>query len=604
MFESKVFDPAKWQPGTESAALANHLPDDDYWAAKQILAFTDEDLRVVVKAAQYTDPRAEEWLANCLIERRDKVVRYFLDGVLALENFRIEDGKLRFDDLAVRHGLRSSQNYSVQWSEFRNLQKDHLELQGEKSFQVPDRAVAAGDGSYYAAKISTDAPGKTVTVYLRKEKAGFKTVGIDRDWPGKVLAKDQPRGDKPPKTYTDLTDRQKQLIDSYVADYNQKTGFNVTPEAGYAGLSNSERSTFDAITHALSRTELTDANGKSLGTALDVVVAVERIAGQYQGREGDEQFRVYCKLKPGTREIIEKSREFKFGEENTVYHVGYPYSYRQLGKVPNLQFSISEDGLRADIDVDYRSSSVPAAMWNGHLSSANSDVRAGDNHKRHNNRWAGLINWWSGILGKLPEEGTQQGDMLAKRPPEPATPLPPNRPAGAQIAEVWEAAQEMLTDWLVRRNDEALEFVSDQALACAKLEDGTDPRTLTAAEARRRLQLIMKTVSDRVGKVDSLTQTIDAVVPWRKAFRVVKQPFEGDFTIVEAPDGFAEHFRCESRSKEKQVKALSDENPRYGTYYGAVFRLTLGATRGSVLALLWTKQAGAWRVIAWEVLPS
>jgi hypothetical protein len=432
--------------------------------------------------------------------------------------------------------------------------------------------VASESGSYYAARISADTPGKTLTVYLRKGEADFKVVGIDRDWPGKVLAKDQPPGGKPPKTYTDLTSRQKQLIDTYMADYNQKTGFNVTPEAGYAALSNSELTTFDAITHALSRTELTDADGKNLGTALDMIVAIERIAGQYQGREGDQQFRVYCKLKPGTREIIEKSREFKFGEENTVYHVGYPYSYRQLGKVPNLQFSISEDGLRADIDVDYRSSKVPASMWNGHLSSANSDVRAGDNHKRHNDRWAGLINWWSATLGKMPKEGEPAADMLAKEAPEPATPLPPNRPPGAQIAEVWEATQELLTDWLVRRNGEALEFVSDQALACAKLEDGTDPRTLTAAEARRRLQLIMKAVSERLGQVADLTEAIDAVVPWRKAFRVVKQPFEREFTIVEAPDGFAEHFRCESRSKEQQLRALSDENPKYGTYYGAVFR--------------------------------
>ena len=132
LLESTVFDPAKWRPMTESAALANHLPDDDYWAAKQILAFTDDDLRVVVKAAQYTDPQAEEWVAKCLIERRDKVVRYSLDRVLPLENFRIEDGTLRFDDLAVQRGLRSAQNYSIQWSEFRNLQKDHLTLERDE----------------------------------------------------------------------------------------------------------------------------------------------------------------------------------------------------------------------------------------------------------------------------------------------------------------------------------------------------------------------------------------------------------------------------------------------------------------------------------------
>ncbi len=257
LLESTVFDPAKWRPMTESAALANHLPDDDYWAAKQILAFTDDDLRVVVKAAQYTDPQAEEWVAKCLIERRDKVVRYCLDRVLPLENFRIEDGTLRFDDLAVQRGVRSAQNYSIQWSEFRNLQKEHVTLQGENSFRVPESALAAEAGAYYAAKISADVQGKTLTVYLRKGEAGFKVVGIERDWPGKVLAKDPQRGAKPPKIYTDLTPRQKELIDSYVADYNRKTGFKVTPEAGYAALSNSERTTFDAITHALSKTELT-----------------------------------------------------------------------------------------------------------------------------------------------------------------------------------------------------------------------------------------------------------------------------------------------------------------------------------------------------------
>jgi hypothetical protein len=602
LFESKVFDPSKWLPTTDSAALANHLPDDDYWAAKQILAFTDEDLRVVVKAAQYTDPRAEEWVAQSLIERRDKVVRYYLDRVLPLDNFRIEDGVLRFDDLAVQQGIRSPQNYSVQWSGFRNLQKDHLVLQEANSFHVPERAVSDEAGSYYAAKISGNVPGKTLTVYLRKGETGFKTVGIERDWPGKVVAKDQEPGAKPPKAYNELTPRQKELLDSYVADYNKKTGFDVTPEAGYAALSTSERSTFDAITHALSKSELTDVNGKSLGTALDLVVGIERIAGQYYGRQGDEQFRVFSQLKPGAREILEQSREFKFTEENIVYHAGYRYSYRQVGKVPNMQFSISEDGLRADIDVDYRSSKLPTAMWNGHLTSANSDVRAGDNYKRHNVRWAGLFNWWSGILGKMPEESEPQAELLPNEASEPATPLPPNRPPGARIAEVWDATQELLTDWLVRRNDEAMEFVSDQALACQKLDDGTDPRTLTAAEARQRLRQIMRAVSSETGKVSNLTQAIDAVIPWRKEFPVVKQPFEGNFTIVEAPDSFAEHFRCESRSKEKQLSALSEGNLHYGTYYGTVFRFRRGTSRGGVLALLWTKQSGAWRVIAWEVL--
>ena len=160
---------------TESAALANHLPDDDYWAAKQILAFADDDLRVVVKAAQYTDPQAEEWVAKCLIERRDKVVRYCLDRVLPLENFRIEDGTLRFDDLAVQRGFRSAQITRFNGGGTTCDKKDHSTLERENSFRVPERALAAGSGAYYAARISADVQGKTLTVYFAERRSGVQS---------------------------------------------------------------------------------------------------------------------------------------------------------------------------------------------------------------------------------------------------------------------------------------------------------------------------------------------------------------------------------------------------------------------------------------------
>ena len=42
--------------------------------------------------------------------------------------------------------------------------------------------------------------------------------------------------------------------------------------------------------------------------------------------------------------------------DNTVYHNGYPISYRARGGTPSIQISIATDN-RADIDVDYRSPS-------------------------------------------------------------------------------------------------------------------------------------------------------------------------------------------------------------------------------------------------------
>lgn len=144
----------------------------------------------------------------------------------------------------------------------------------------------------------------------------------------------------------------------------------------------------------------------------------------------------------------------------TRSHVGYPESFRQIGTVPNMQFSVSEDGTEADIDVDYRSSRTPQALWNGHLTSADSDVRAGDNHDRHSSRWSGLVDLWREIFGNLPEKKRERPPALLSEPDERPTRLPPNRPPGSLIPELQDAAAEFLADWLVRRDiDEALEFV-------------------------------------------------------------------------------------------------------------------------------------------------
>ena len=164
----------------------------------------------------------------------------------------------------------------------------------------------------------------------------------------------------------------------------------------------SEQTTFDGITHALMRSALTDQDGRSLGRALDMVAGVERIAGEQSGRGGDQQFRLYVTLRPDARDTLERSRQFVRSHENTVYHAGYPHSYRLGDSVPSIQFSLADDGLSADIDVDYRASKAPQSLFNGHLTSSNSDVRAGDNAQRHDKRWNGFANWWSDVFGAVP----------------------------------------------------------------------------------------------------------------------------------------------------------------------------------------------------------
>jgi hypothetical protein len=126
-----------------------------------------------VQTAQYSDERAAEWIARCIIERRNKVGRAFLNDVLPLDRFAVRDGKLTFEDLAVRYGLHGARRYTVRWSVFDNATNEKTPIAGA-SFDVP----RANGAAYLAADIHAEDAQKTVTVYLR----GNDVVGIDRAW--------------------------------------------------------------------------------------------------------------------------------------------------------------------------------------------------------------------------------------------------------------------------------------------------------------------------------------------------------------------------------------------------------------------------------------
>ena len=599
-FEYETFAPEDWMANTHLTPLANHLPDDDYWAARKVMAFSDDDIRALVKVGRYSDPRAEDWLVECLIKRRDKIGKTYFSKVLPIDQFRIQDGKLTFADLGVYYGFFPRVDYAVTWTKFDNFSQQHTPIENETTLRIPGVVAQAKSGSYFAARLSGGEYGMNVDVFLRKEAAGPSVVGVDRHWPGKRMGDRRDVQLKFRSRYEDLKEQRKRLFDDFTKQYNKKTGFDLEPEQYFESLSVSERTTFDAVTHALMNTQLTNEDGNSLGGALELLDGVERIAGQYYGRQGDEQFRVYVRLRPDAREIVEKSQQFYRSHDNTVYHVGYPINFRQFGKEPTLQISMAEDGLRADIDVDYRSSKMPSAMWNGHLTSANSDVRAGNNHDRHNNRWSGLIAWWKKLFGEFTEAEAPDPDELMARvpPPKIVNPLPPNRPPGTPIREVADAAQEFLADWLVYRNfDEAMEFISDETLPCLAL----DPARSVKKATRSAMREVLETSAARAGRHASLSTIIESSNSWGPNIRPVEHRFSSDFALVEASDSIAESFLCTNRTGKFQRTGTTTE-PKFGAYYATLLRFRIPTAREGVLALLWKKENGQWRMVSYDLL--
>jgi hypothetical protein len=171
--EYETFDPERWRNNYPNPAFDLRTPGDTFWAAKKVMAFSDSDIRTLVETGQYTDPRATDWTTKCLIERRNKIGRAFFDDVLPLDSFQVRDGRLAFEDLAVKYGFREARQYSVTWSEFDNESGAKRLIPGASTFNAPRSAAA-----YLAADITGDDPRKTVTVYLR----GDRVVGVDRTW--------------------------------------------------------------------------------------------------------------------------------------------------------------------------------------------------------------------------------------------------------------------------------------------------------------------------------------------------------------------------------------------------------------------------------------
>lgn len=390
-------------------------------------------------------------------------------------------------------------------------------------------------------------------------------------------------------SYASLNPRQQELVANWVSRFNKTTGQKLAAEPFYDDVvALSAKTTFEAITNALMKSSLTDTSGASLGDALSLVERIDAVHGQIAGARGDHQYRMYVRLIPAALARLERSREFKRQADNTIYHKGYPLNYREQGGTPSVQFSVGVRGRQADIDVDYRSSSFPAGLFNGHLTSSNSDVRAGNNYDRHANRWAGFRNWWHGFFGTNADALPDQDDGKS------TFGLPATPRAGKQSIDVM--AADFLTAWLIEGDVvAAMGYVSPRSYACLA-KNGMSPDDVDNGVAPYRLMMNMKAARESLGPHQSLVGLTQGVRLPIAALKVVQQPHHAQFVVYEVPNDIAEAFACENRLGEGDAPPAERH---YGDYFGTTF--SLKGRPNNTIALLWGKEGGYWKVVSWQV---
>ncbi|MEZ5351273.1 MAG: hypothetical protein R2762_01440 [Bryobacteraceae bacterium] len=174
-FESSAFDPERWLTSYPNPAFLSRTLEDEYWAAKLVLAFTDDDIRAIVETGGHSDPKATEYIVQALCQRRIRIGQAYLTRVLALDRFRVEAGSIVFDDLREQYGFGTRRQFRYTWSEFDNDRETHSPIAGAVGPHLP-----RSNAPYLAVRIEDESDSsKSVTVFVRDGRA---VVGLDRTW--------------------------------------------------------------------------------------------------------------------------------------------------------------------------------------------------------------------------------------------------------------------------------------------------------------------------------------------------------------------------------------------------------------------------------------
>ena len=189
-FEGDAFDPLTWKPRVPTAAYFEMRDDDAFWAARRVMAFSDTLIRAIVRTGAYSDPRAEQYLGDVLIKRRDRIGRTYLTKINpVVDPVLAASGLLAFDNAAVQHGFATApRRYTAVWSSFDNATGESSRIaettSQEARVQAPS-GLPAAVGSFVRVDLSAEHPehpawAQPVQVYFRRQASGWSLVGLER----------------------------------------------------------------------------------------------------------------------------------------------------------------------------------------------------------------------------------------------------------------------------------------------------------------------------------------------------------------------------------------------------------------------------------------
>jgi hypothetical protein len=118
IFSANDFKPGDWKPTFRVMPFDNMTQEDALWATRIILSFSEDDLLQIVKTAEYSNPKATDYMFRTLLARRQMVAGHWLKDHNPVANFALvteADGvSLKFDDLKTNYDLGARAEYEYE----------------------------------------------------------------------------------------------------------------------------------------------------------------------------------------------------------------------------------------------------------------------------------------------------------------------------------------------------------------------------------------------------------------------------------------------------------------------------------------------------------
>jgi hypothetical protein len=187
-FFADGFNPEDWKAEYPNAAFLNMRPDDAFWGARRVAAFTDAQLRLLVAQGRYSDPTAADQIVEALAGRRDAIKKTWLTKVTPLVSPTLVNDRLRFVNAAVDAGVAAAPStYVVQWEAFDNDTGRHTPHGTPLSLTIPEAPFpqALAGEAFVAARVFALHPEyrhwiTPVVFYFRRQETQWVPVGLFR----------------------------------------------------------------------------------------------------------------------------------------------------------------------------------------------------------------------------------------------------------------------------------------------------------------------------------------------------------------------------------------------------------------------------------------